>query len=208
MRGLTNLSSLDIKLTNGLVLDLNDFMNKKEDCTYDTFKTWVATLLGKDWPEDHPPSVKALRQSVIRLSNRLTKIKKERNSEAKDALIAGFLDEEYCLPRVLTSHDKPVSMSSSSSSTSPDWEKESLRLVNTELCKELSELCIKASELEHREEKLKKSTQSLYSKHRNDPQKLQRRERELQIKKKEITDGKKMVHYLEKDLKEQKSICR
>ena len=77
---------------------------------------WVAALLGENWLKDHPPTVKALRQSVIRL----TRFKKERNSEVKEALIASFLNEQYCLPKIFTSQGKIVRCTSSSSSSTHD----------------------------------------------------------------------------------------
>ena len=78
-------------VTNGLVLDLYEFMNKHCSCNYDSFRRWLALLMGYEWPVKTFPTSKSLRKSVIRLSSRLTKIKKERNSQVKDALIKGFL---------------------------------------------------------------------------------------------------------------------
>ena len=54
-----------------------------------------AILMGYKWPVNKFPSTKALRQSVIRLSSRLTKFRKEPNSTVKDALIKSFLAEGY-----------------------------------------------------------------------------------------------------------------
>ena len=126
-------------------------------------------------------------------------------STVKDALIAAFLVEQYCLPGVLMFTDKCESGVPSSSSCVPsDWEKESLKQVNSELCKELSELSIKTSDLESKGEKLMKSKLCLYSKHRNNKKKLQRKVKEVLLQKKEIMDGKKMIHDLEEDLKKMK----
>ncbi len=82
-------------------------MSKNEQCTYYTFKNWMVSLCGSVymWPLKNPPTVKALRQSVIRLSSRL---RKERNSDSKDSLIGSFLEEEYCLPKVFVSRGKLV----------------------------------------------------------------------------------------------------
>ena len=90
---LMNLSSLNLEVTNGLILDLHCFMKKNGNCTYDTFKCWVAMLCGKNWPEDQPPSTKAIRQGVVRLASKLTKLRKEHRSDSKEATIADFLEE-------------------------------------------------------------------------------------------------------------------
>ena len=203
---LSALTALKLRVTNGLVLDLHWFMNRTEKCTYHTFKNWLAALFGESWPGDHLPTVKALRQSVISLSSRLSKFKKERNSKVKEAFISSFLDEEYCLPRIFVSQGKIIRrVSSSSSTTSNDWEKEALELANKRLCEELSELSLKTSELKHEEQKLKKSQQKMYCKRRNDLKKLRRREKELQLKKKVIVDGKNQIHELQKDLSDRES---
>ena len=77
-------------------------MSKSPTYTYHSLKNWMAALLATKWPKvtQDQPTVKALRQSVLRLSNRLARFKKEHNSEVKAALIASFLDENYCLPSV------------------------------------------------------------------------------------------------------------
>ena len=95
---LSELSAINLsKVTNGLILELHSFMNKNLNCTYYTLLNWVTVLLGEKWPKDHPPTVKALRQSVVWLSARLSKYP---NSEVKVVLIARFLDDEYCLPKI------------------------------------------------------------------------------------------------------------
>ena len=58
------------------------------------------------------PTVKALRQNVIRLSNRLAKLKKARSSDGKEAVISRFLEADYCLPSVYMSHGRLVKSSS------------------------------------------------------------------------------------------------
>ena len=86
--------------------------------------------------------------------------------------------------------------------TQLDYEGENLKLVNKELCKELSEVYC---ELELNEQKLKKSQEEMYSSHRNDRKKLQRREKELQENKTEIVNGRKMIQHLQDDLDEKES---
>ena len=193
-----------LKVTNGLILDLHCFMNKNGSCSYHTFKNWIAALLHDNWPGDQPPTVKALCQNAVRLASRLTKLKKERNSEVKKALMTSFLDEEYSLSKLFTSRGQIIRCTSSSPTTH-DWEKQSLKLANEELCDELSQMRLKTSELEQRELKLKKSQQKMYCKHRNEHKRLQRRERELDIRKKEIIDEKQEIRDLQRELKERKS---
>ena len=71
-----DLSMASTEVSNGLVLDLHEFMNRHHDCTYDSFRRWLALLMGYNWPNKNFPTSKALRQSVIRLFSRLTKLKK------------------------------------------------------------------------------------------------------------------------------------
>ena len=184
---LMNLSSLNL---NGLILDLHCLMKKNGNCTYDTFKCWVATLCGKNWPKDQPPSTKAIRQSVVRLASGLTKLRKEHRSDSKEA---DFLEEKYCLPP--SDGDRLECKCTEQSVTQLDYEGENLKLVNKEV------YC----ELELNEQKLKKSQEKMYSSHRNDRKKLQRREKELQENKTEIVKGRKMIQHLQDDLGEKES---
>ena len=73
----------DVRLTNGIVLDLHNFMNETKNCTYFTYKNWIAAMLGSKWPVKDPPTIKALRQSVIRLSSKSSKLRKVHKSEEK-----------------------------------------------------------------------------------------------------------------------------
>ena len=204
---LSGLSALSLPLTNGIVLDLHYFMSKSPTYTYHSLKNWMAALLATKWPKvtQDQPTVKALRQSVLRLSNRLARFKKEHNSEVKAALIASFLDENYCLPSVFLSRgkfikSKPVPVASSSSSS--DWEKERLELVNQELCKELSD---QSSELEQTEKKLQEMRLGMHSKHRNFQKKVKRRDHKLEQRDKEVKKSKCLIKGLEKNLKERET---
>ena len=82
-----------IEVSNGVILYLYRFLCKHPQCTFQSFRRWVAILMGYKWPIFEFPTAKALRQSVIRLSNRLTKFRKEPNSVVKDALIKSFLQK-------------------------------------------------------------------------------------------------------------------
>ncbi|XP_065887842.1 uncharacterized protein [Dysidea avara] len=176
-------------VTNGLVLDLYEFMNKHRSRNYDSFRRWLALLMGYEWPVKTFPTSKSLRQSVIRLSSRLTKIKKERNSQVKDALIKGFLCESYCLPKYMI-HGKLHTLSSSSSNANSSSTSHS--------CSELIETDSKI--IKETREKCKESKQRVYSIHRNTRKKVLRREEEIKNKKMELTEKCKLVNHLEKRL--------
>ena len=195
----------DVRLTNGIVLDLHNFMNKTKNCTYLTYKNWIAAILGSEWPVKDPPTIKALRQSVIRLSSKLSKLRKAHNSEEKLSSITSFLEEEYHLPNVFVSRGRVIKSSpepSSSSSSSVDWEKESLKAVNKKLCEELSE---QSSDLEQAGQKLKTLQLEMHSKHRNNQKKIRRRDQQLKIKEKEVKDGKQLIKGLQKNVNDQET---
>ena len=195
----------DVRLTNGIILDLHNFMNKTKNCTYLTYKNWIAAILGSKWPVKDPPTIKALRQSVIRLSSKLSKLRKAHNSEEKLSSITSFLEEEYHLPNVFVSRGRVIKSSpepSSSSSSSVDWEKESLKAVNKKLCEELSE---QSSDLEQAGQKLKTLQLKMHSKHRNNQKKIRRRDQQLKIKEKEVKDGKQLIKGLQKNVNDQET---
>ena len=135
---------------------------------------------------------------MIRLSSKLSKLRKERISKRKEESVVRFLQDDYCLPTVYvslgTSSSEPPS---SSASSSVDWEKENLLITNKELSDELSE---QSSELEQVEEKLKKLQIKMYSKHRNDQKKIKRRDQQLKIKEKELKEGKQLLKGLQTNL--------
>lgn len=192
----------EIQLTNRIILDLHFLMNKNENCTYQTFRNWIVALFGSQWPSHDPPTVKAIRQSVIRLSSRLTKLKKGRSTDEKEIVIARFLDDEYCLPNVYMSHGRVVKSSSpepSSSLSSSSAEQENLE-IDLRLGHQSSQ---QSSEVDLVEDKLKKLRIKMYSKHRNDQKKIKRREQQLEAKKKELTDEKKKMKSLQKSLSNQ-----
>ena len=70
-------------ITNGVVLDLYDFMCRHCECTYRSLTQWLSCLYGDKWPKESP-TVKSITQSVKRLSARKDKIKKLPNSTEKD----------------------------------------------------------------------------------------------------------------------------
>ena len=89
----SDIKSLNIpvtSVTNGIVLEMHRFMNMNSTCTYHTFWQWLASLLGDNWPQTDFPTVKAVRQSVVRLSYKFNKLKKMPCSEIKDATLSSF----------------------------------------------------------------------------------------------------------------------
>ena len=193
-----------LQVTNSVVLDLYHFMNKHPHCSFYTLRTWLSILLGDSWPSD-PPTVKAIRQSIIRLSEKFARLKKQPNWQIREC----FLDDVYCLPKlcVLIKHSSSASSDTSSSYMPSSSSDNSLTLltVNKELCKELSDLTLKYSSLAHHEEKLVKSRGHMYDQHRNDKKKLQRRNKQIDIYKSDAKQSKKAVSELRIELAEKDS---
>ena len=63
------------KVTNELVLGLFHFLNQHPECTFITLTQWLSCLLCEKWPTQTPPTVKSIRQSVIHLDARYSKLK-------------------------------------------------------------------------------------------------------------------------------------
>ena len=190
-----------IEVTNGVALDLYRFLCKHPQCTFHSFRRWVAILMGYKWPANKFPSAKALRQSVIRLSSRLTKFRKEPNSVVKDALIKSFLTESYSLPKYLV-HGKSSSSTSSSSCIccqNLESEKELLMSRNQYLSSEIS---TKNKVIEDSRNKVKVSQHKLYSLHRNHRKKILRRDEEIKSTKLEVKEKSKFIIQLEKRIVE------
>ena len=68
-------------LSNQNVLELHEFMQRSPSCTYYTLWKWMSSL-SKKWPKTVFPTVKSLRQSVVRLSSRFSKCS-HRNSKIR-----------------------------------------------------------------------------------------------------------------------------
>ena len=192
---------VSIEVSNGVILDLYHFLCKHPQCTFQSFRRWVAILMGYKWPIIEFPTAKALRQSVIRLSNRLTKFRKEPNSVVKDALIKSFFAEKYCLPKYVVRGKLCSSTSSSSCDYCEDIqsENESLKSHNAHL---ISEISIRNEEVKENRRKVKESQYKLYSLHRNSRKKIMRRDQEIKSKKQEVTEKSKLIVDLEKKLVE------
>lgn len=193
-----DIKALNVKVvTNENVIELHKFMDRHPACTYYTLWRWIASLLGDKWPQSDFPTIKAVRQSVIRLNSKLSKLKKIPRSQEKDCSLSMFLNGPYCLPKVFVSHHGKIitPSSSSSSSCSSSTENEVLRSVNEKLCEKLSALKCERDVLK---ESTKESRQKMYALHRNGTKKLKRRDNVIQQQLKQVNDAKKMIKDLER----------
>ena len=93
------------KVTNEIVLELIHFKDGNQRCTFQMFYVWLRTLYGEYWP-DQPPTIQAIIRSITRLSARLAKLKKQHKSLEKDAVILGFMQQEFILPSIGLHHGK------------------------------------------------------------------------------------------------------
>jgi len=178
-----NLSITATDVTN----DLYEFVNRHSGCTLDSFRRWLALLIGYNWPVIHFPTSKSLTQNVIRLSSRLTNLKKEHNSQVKDALIKVY--ENYCLPKYMihgklhtlsSSSTNDISNSTSSSCSELASDNELLKSKNAQL---LLQIETHSKTIKEAREKCKESKQKLYSVYRNSRKKVLQREEQLKNKK-------------------------
>ena len=87
-------------ITNELILELLRFKDQHPQCTFRIFYCWLKNLYGKNWPDETPPTCKAVTKSIRRLMEAFEKLKKENSSEDKNHKIAEFLKQEYILPKL------------------------------------------------------------------------------------------------------------
>jgi hypothetical protein len=83
---------------NQTMLELHNFLNRNPSCTYYTYWQWAFA------PVDPIITLQQLnqtiRQSIVRLSSKLTKLRKMPSSEEKCLKLAEFFNQEYELPNV------------------------------------------------------------------------------------------------------------
>lgn len=84
-------------VSNKEVLDLFKYKDCHAEITDKVAYEWVKNMYGDNWPET-PPTVASLKQSVVRLRCKLSKIKKQKYSEKRDTEIESFLQRDYELP--------------------------------------------------------------------------------------------------------------
>ena len=169
-------------VTNAAILELFQFMNSNSTCTFSSMRKWLALMFGG--VQDDFPTVNSVRQSVLRLSAKLSKMKKMPSSENKEIVLSTFLNEPYRLPSLFVKQEPLASArqrSSSTSSCSSCADYEDVKRANMKLCQEVSDLKIKSDLLSDTDKKLKDTRKKLYSLHRNTKKKLDRRDREVEL---------------------------
>ena len=169
-------------VTNEMVLNLYAIMNRNPEYTYCTLRQWLLVLFGEKCPKKYFPSAKAIRQSVLRLYARLSKLKKERNCPSKDEKIQNFLQEEYCLPQVFISKGKVHKVPN----TLPHCN-EVLQAVNVDLYRDLTKIQL---ENESKTEKLMQLQHKMYSMHRNTAKKSLAKRRPLPFRQRKLLKRK------------------
>lgn len=102
------------KVTNRTMLELHNFSNRNPSCTYYTYWKWASMLLRNSRTEF--PTIKSMRQNIVRLSLQLAKLKKMPSSEEKLIKLTEFYDQEYELPNVFMARGRLVVSPRSSSS--------------------------------------------------------------------------------------------
>ena len=70
-------------VTNEMVLNLHSIISHNSDYTYCTLRQWLLELFGKNFQEKDFPSAKAIRQNILRLCGRLSKLKKEKTAHLR-----------------------------------------------------------------------------------------------------------------------------
>ena len=143
-------------------------MNRNSSCTWYTLWRWIASLLGDGWPQTYFPTIKSIRQCVLRLNSTVSNIKKFPSSDNKDAKLSKFFNEDYTLPRVFVSHGELVVHDSSSFSSCA--ENKVLKSVNASLSRRICE-----------------SRHKMYSAHRNAQKNLKRREQVIEKQRKKVS---------------------
>jgi hypothetical protein len=87
-------------VTNQTMSELHNFLYRNPLCSYYTYWQWAFALLENSRPDNNFPTIKSIRQSIVRLSSKLTKLRKMPSSEEKCLKLAEFFNQEYELPNV------------------------------------------------------------------------------------------------------------
>lgn len=158
-------------LTNRTLLELHSFLNRNPYCTYYTLWRWVLLLLSDTEQRSKEfPTIKSIRQSVLRLSARLSILKKMPSSSEKVALISEFLSQPYTLPRVFVSRGKVFVSSSDESSCSS--------------CPSMKTI-------------VRESKQKMYATHRNGQKRLKRRDDLIKQQGKQLKEDEQVMSDLQ-----------
>ena len=164
-------------VTNELVLELCKFKDQ-HNCTYKDFYAWIKSCYGKKWPEEQTPTHQAIAKSAERLKAKVSKLKKQHDTNEKVESIATFFQQEYSLPKLGYSHGQVVHFSP------------------------LRQLLPSSQQKDHHEDlryaELKKK---LYASTRNANKRLNRREEKIQQQKDEIQHQLHQINSYEKKVK-------
>ena len=171
-------------VTNEMVLDLIGAMNCNSDYTYSTLREWLLEQFGAPCAKENFPSVSAIRQSVLRVSAKLCKLKKERNSQSKLERIQAFLQDEYHLPQTCDKITKAADSPMGDKSLYMHCDKV-LQNINVELCRNLTQ-----SQLDNevKERKIMQLRHKMYSMHRNTSKKFIRKEDTIALQARKISE--------------------
>lgn len=187
------------EVTNELVLDLYRFLNKHPECTFVTLAQWLTCMLGEKWPSKSPPTVKSIRLSAVRLMAKFDKLQKLRKSSEKIRKVSAFLNEEYSLPRVfMAKGELKFTQHLQHDNTTSTFEKETLKAVNVDLCKELEKLKVENESLKSSKENAITLHEKMYAIQRNATKKVKRRDRTIIQQAKDIEMRKKETETLHK----------
>lgn len=160
-------------VTNRNMLELHDFLDRNSSCSYYTYWRWASSLLRSSRSKNEFPTINSLRQSILRLSSKLAKLKKLPSSDEKLLKLAEFFEHEYELPNVFVARGRRVVVSTSSDESS------------CSSCADLRDL-------------VQKSRKKMYDVHRNEQKKLKRRDAKILDQSAQLLDKKQTIRDLQK----------
>ena len=180
-------------VTNEMVLELLGAMNRNTDYTYSTLREWLLEQFGAPYSKENFPSVSAIRQSVLRVSAKLCKLRKEQNSQSKFERIQAFLQDEFHLPQICNRITEAAKASQAEDKSRYIHCDKVLQDVNVELCRNLTQ-----SQLDNevKEEKLMQLRHKMYSMHRNTSKKFMRKENTIALQASKISEQVKTLKCL------------
>ncbi len=161
-------------ITNQFVLELYNFMNRNSPCTFYVLWCWMSSLFSAKREQEEFPTIKSIRQSVLRLSAKFMNLKKMPSSSDKVTMIAEFKAHLYSLPRVFVSQGKVV--------------------VSTDTGGEGSS-CSSCAEMKN---VVKQSRQKMYAARRNGQKRTKRRDDTIKDQAQELKKDKKAIDMLQK----------
>ena len=89
-------------ITKEAILELYMFCKSNPSCTYYTLWKWLACLFKDKWSEESFPTIKSVRQSVLQIVFKVSKLRKMPTTAGKETAIVNYLGEVYTLLKVFT----------------------------------------------------------------------------------------------------------